>query len=125
MKKILSVVLLGIMVLTLFTACSSRNDKAPANDTQDLGKSVNTVPSAQSNMNSENKGDFIGENKAKEIALERAGISGDDIVFERVELDLDDGIWQYEVEFRQGRWEYDADIKADDGTVLSFDKDYD
>lgn len=125
MKKILSVVLSAIMILGLFTACSSNNDKAPVNDAQNEGKSVSTVPSSDSNGLNENKGDFIGEKKAKEAALERAGISGDDIVFERVELDLDDGIWQYEVEFRQGRWEYDADIKADDGTVLSFDKDYD
>ncbi len=123
MKRILSVVLVCIMVLALFAACSP--SKAPANDAQNAGKSANTVPSADSNGQSENKGDFIGEEKAKQIALERAEISGDDIVFDRAELDLDDGIWQYEVEFRQGRWEYDANIKADDGTVLSFDKDYD
>lgn len=125
MKKILSVSLLLIMVLAIFTACSSANNKTPANDAGQAGKSANAVSSSDLNGNGESNGDFIGEKKAKEIALEKAEISGDDIVFERVELDLDDGIWQYEIEFRQGRWEYDADIKADDGTVLSFDKDYD
>ena len=68
---------------------------------------------------------FIGEEKAKQIALEKAGVASDGISFVRVELDKDNGIWKYEVDFRQGRTEYDTEIKADDGEILSFEVDYD
>lgn len=68
---------------------------------------------------------FIGEERAKEIALERAGISADGVRFDRVELDRDNGVWQYENNFRKDRMEYDVDVKADDGTVLSYESDYD
>lgn len=74
------------------------------------------------NMNSQN---FIGENAAKDIALKKAGTTADGVIFDRVELDFDDGVWQYEIEFRQNRVEYDVDVKADDGKVLSFERDYD
>lgn len=66
---------------------------------------------------------FIGEEKAKEIALEKAGLTSEGTIFDRVELDNDDGIWQYEVEFSKDGLEYDADIKADDGLVLSWETD--
>lgn len=71
------------------------------------------------------KSAFIGADKAKEIALEKAGVSAGSVIFDRVELDEDDGIWHYEVEFSKGYTEYDADIKADDGTILKWDVDTD
>ena len=69
--------------------------------------------------------DFIGKEKAKEIALEKAGLNESDVVFEKVELDFDDGFYQYEVEFRKGKTEYSADIRADDGKIIEWDVDYD
>ena len=63
------------------------------------------------------------EAKAKEIALNKAGLSSDSVIFDKIELDYDDGTWQYEVEFRKDRNEYDADIKAIDGEVLKWDVD--
>lgn len=68
---------------------------------------------------------FIGEEKAKEIALEKAELSENDVVFKKVKLDKDDGVYIYEVEFRSGKVEYDIDIGASDGKVLSFEKDID
>lgn len=70
------------------------------------------------------KSDFIGEEKAKEIALENAGIQATDVKFVRCNLDFDDGIWKYDIEFHHGKTEYDAEIKADDGYVISFETDY-
>ncbi len=109
--------------------------KRAVNDVLDMGTSDmgNTAQSdnnkgntAQSDNNKGNvdKSQFIGEEKAKSIALEKAGFSADGVTFDKVELDRDDGVWQYEVEFRKDRTEYDADIKADDGKILSWDVDY-
>lgn len=66
---------------------------------------------------------FIGADRAKEIALKKAGIAAEEVMFDRVELDRDDGIWCYEVEFRKDHTEYDARIKAIDGTVLGWEID--
>ncbi len=66
---------------------------------------------------------LIGEDKAKEIALERAGLTANQVIFDRVELDRDDGILKYELEFSKDSTEYDVEIKADDGRILSFERD--
>lgn len=68
---------------------------------------------------------YIGAERAKEIALEKAGVEASAVFFDRVELDFDGGVWHYEVEFKKGYTEYDADIKADDGTILKWDVDFD
>ena len=65
----------------------------------------------------------ITTEKAKEIALKHAGVSASDVFFIRAELDRDDGRQVYDIEFYSGNWEYDYEILASDGTILSFDQD--
>ncbi|MGN0293322.1 MAG: PepSY domain-containing protein [Lachnospiraceae bacterium] len=67
----------------------------------------------------------ISENEAKEIALKDAGVSEKDISGIRIKLEKDDGIWQYEVDFYAGDKEYDYDIDADIGKILSKDMEID
>ena len=67
--------------------------------------------------------DLIGKDRAKELALKHAGLSGKEVSFVRVELDRDDGRMFYEVEFYSGSREYDYEIDAYTGKVLSFDYD--
>lgn len=66
----------------------------------------------------------IGVNKAKEIALNRAGLAESDVNFVKAELEMDDGVRLYEIEFRQGRTEYSAEVRASDGEILSWDVDW-
>ncbi len=66
---------------------------------------------------------YIGGEKAKQIALKDAGLSADNVTFIRTHLDFDDGRAEYEVEFYQGTTEYDYDIDAVNGTILSSDFD--
>lgn len=65
-------------------------------------------------------GNYIGSEKAQQIALENAGLSADSVTFIRTHLDYDDGRAEYEVEFYQGNVEYDYDIDAVSGTILSY-----
>lgn len=67
--------------------------------------------------------DGVTEESAKSIALSDAGISEADVSGIRVKRDRDDGRDIYEVEFYVDREEYDYDIDASTGTILS--KDYD
>lgn len=69
---------------------------------------------------SENK---ITKAKAKEIALAHAGVSASKATFVQAKLDSEDGVQVYEVEFYSGSTEYDYEINAKTGEILSFDKD--
>ncbi len=66
---------------------------------------------------------FITPEEAKRIALDHAGVAAEDAIFDRTERDFDNGIYHYEVEFHVGYTEYEYDIHAENGSVLSFEKD--
>lgn len=68
---------------------------------------------------------FISEAKAKQIALDRAGIAANDAHFTKVKLDSDDGIRYYEIEFKHKNLHYEAEIRADNGAILDWDVDKD
>ena len=68
---------------------------------------------------------YIGEASAKAIALSHAGLSESEVSRLRVELDRDHGTMTYEVEFEQGRMEYQYEIDAVTGSILEWDHDYD
>ena len=68
-------------------------------------------------------GDYIGLAKAKTIALNHAGVSASNAVFLHAKLDYDDGRRTYEVEFYSGSKEYDYEIDAATGEILSYDFD--
>ena len=59
----------------------------------------------------------ISADRAKQIALSHAGVSG--ASFTKVELDTDDGVRVYEIEFKVGNVEYDYEIDASSGAIIS------
>lgn len=67
---------------------------------------------------------LIGEENAKELALAHAGITAEQAHFVKSGLDRDDGRRVYDVEFYSEDYtEYDYDIDAVTGEILSFDHD--
>lgn len=67
----------------------------------------------------------ITADKAKEIALNHAGVKAADAIFVKAGLDWDDGRTEYEVEFYAGNTEYDYSIDATTGAIRSYDHDWD
>ena len=63
--------------------------------------------------------EYIGDEAAKAIALEHAGIAQADCTELKSELDLDDAIIHYDVDFKAGGLEYDYDIDATTGEILT------
>ena len=63
----------------------------------------------------------IGQEKAKQIAMKHAGVTN--ASFHRVTKDYDDGRAVYEVEFYVGNREYDYEINAATGAIISYDQD--
>lgn len=66
--------------------------------------------------------DCIGEDAALAIALEHASLSKEDISALRIKLEIDHGKKEYEIEFLNGYNEYDYDIDAVSGEIISFDR---
>lgn len=69
--------------------------------------------------------DVISETEAKEIALDHAGLKESEVQALRVKLDKDDGIYEYEVEFYVDKLEYSYELNAANGTIISYEQDYD
>ncbi len=65
----------------------------------------------------------ISADKAKKIALGDAKLAEKDVTFVKVELELEDNRLVYDVEFYSGNVEYDYDIDAVSGAIVSADKD--
>ncbi len=61
---------------------------------------------------------YIGEAKAKEIALSTAGVSASDAKFITCVFDYENGTAVYDVEFYYGSTEYSYDINAKTGAVV-------
>ncbi len=68
---------------------------------------------------SSNNNSYIGENKAKSIALDR--VPGASVI--KVEFDTDDGRDVYEVELIDSSFEYELKIDATTGQIVEFDQD--
>ena len=67
--------------------------------------------------------DKISKAQAKQIALENAGLTESEVTFVRTHLDRDDGRMEYEIEFYCRNMEYDYDIDAVTGAIISMDQD--
>lgn len=66
---------------------------------------------------------YIGEAKAKEIALNHAGLTSSQVSFVQTKLDWENGRQVYEVEFYSGNKEYDYEIDASTGSIVGYDYD--
>ena len=119
MKKILASIMVFSLAMLLLTACGSKQNMTP---TPSTGTAANETMPQATDKTQVDTSKFIGEEKAKEIALKKAETDAENVKFDRVELDYDDGLWQYEVDFRQSNIEYDIDINAESGEILSFEK---
>ena len=73
--------------------------------------------------NKSNKAKKISADKAKKIALGDARLAEKDVTFVKVELEFENNRLVYDVEFYSGNVEYDYDIDAVSGAIISSDRD--
>ena len=92
--------------------------KLSINELNLLLNSKNVVLNEVNSTGSANETSYIGKEKAKEIAFTTAGVVASDVFNLEVELDCDDGILIYEVEFDTISNEYEYDIHAKDGSIV-------
>ena len=65
------------------------------------------------------RADYIGLDAAKTVALEDAGVDASSATFSTAELDRRDGIEYYDLDFVSGGQEYEYDVNAITGQVIS------
>ncbi len=66
----------------------------------------------------------LTSDQAEEIVLADAGVSRSSVKYINSHIDKDDGIFVYEIEFVVNNTEYDYEINADNGAVVSKDVEY-
>ncbi len=121
LKKILLTAAAVALALNLSSCVLIRegasNFNAPSNgSTNEIGKSNAGVSAG---------GNLITEEEAKQTALAHAKVTEKDVTGLRIRLEYDNGRQEYEVDFYANGLEYDYDIDAVTGQVLSYDADVD
>jgi len=129
MKKFISIALCLVFVLSL-TACG-RTMNDVTSDAESIGDSVvsgteSVIESTKNAMDDTNSSmnlmAGITANDARDAALKHAGLDESQVSDVDVDLDRDNGKLIYEVDFNSGNTEYDYDIDAESGAVISADK---
>ena len=120
-RKLLTMSALAL-VCGVSVACSS---KTPANvSTNSANTNISQEnTSSQNNINNNNTNAKITSDKAKEIALNHANLSENQVTFIKSNIDYDDGMQAYDVEFYHNNQEYDYKIDANSGAIVEYDLD--
>ena len=122
-------VLLLLLAVLLLVGCGRKQEMTDANkigsdQTGELNDPVNrTEASAATGVPSVDPADMLTPEGACEVALNHAQVPKEDAVGLHANLEIEDGIPQYEVDFRDGHIEYEYHIHAETGEVLEFERD--
>ena len=132
MKKFLTLFLI-LALLATFAGCRAaaqaeeildqKLDAAEDAAKQAVLSAITADPPAAPAPETQDAAAPITEDQAKTIALEHAGVAEQDTSRLTVRQDWDDGRQEYDVEFHVGYIEYEYEIDAASGKILSFDKD--
>ena len=83
-----------------------------------------TAPAVAPTVPAPAEGALITKEQAEKIALDYLGFTADQVSRMRTEYEIDDGIPQFDIELHQGDWEYEFEIHAETGKILSYDNDH-
>ena len=120
MKNKFLISMLAILLCFVLSGCAddmSAKNSSPKNDTP--------ISQSQLQNGGTQSSERISSKDAEKRAIEHSGFRESDVKGIRSELDFENGIYEYEVEFYVDNIEYDYKINALTGEVLSFDKDID
>lgn len=123
MKK-MWITMLALTAAVSLTACGTA---AAASASQASGVAPVASPSGNGStgLAGNTQSTDIGESAAKEIAFTDAGISAEQVQYLWSKMDYDNGKAVYDVEFVVNGVEYDYEIDAVSGTILSVDQEAD
>ena len=118
MKK---TVLAALLLLVTLTGCISTAAIQP----DPTNPPPETLPAPTAPAAAESFAAQLSREEAIATALKDAGLEESQVSRLKAEFDSDDGVPQYDVEFKHDGWEYEYEIHAESGKILSRDKDFD
>ena len=133
MKRKIPILIVLIFVLTavtLLTACSPRQAEQKLEQFEDAAE--NRLDATEDAISSAIQDavptptaapGMLTAEDATAIAVEHAGLSGQQVLRLKTQYEIDDGVPHYDVEFYHNGVEYDYEIHAETGNILSFDRD--
>ncbi len=131
MRRYVALLLVLIFTLSL-VGCNAGTTADTATDTIDVANNTTTpkdnaeTESSQKTPTSPTSSDAtISNDEAIKIALDKAQLTKEDILGLHCELDYDNGMLKYEVEFSDKKYDYDCEINAESGKILHFEKELD
>ena len=138
MRKQLTICLLLFALLMTMAGCSSANAVRMLDAAEDqvevkLESDENkleywlrdaVIPAPETNPAVTEPSGKLTREQAEKIALDYLGLTADQVTHMHSEYEMDDGIPQFDVAFCQGDWEYEFEIHAENGRILSYDKDH-
>ena len=138
MRKQLTICLMLFALLMTMAGCSSANAVRMLDAAEDqvevkLEAAENkleywlrdaVLPAPATNPAASGPSGKLTREQAEKIALDYLGLTADQVTHMHSEYEMDDGIPQFDVAFHQGDWEYEFEIHAENGRILSYDKDH-
>lgn len=100
------------------SSAAAASSSAAATEASSASAAATEASSPAAAATTQNSNNYIGEDAAKEIALTHAGVAAADCTELKVELDTDDAVVHYDVDFKAGGMEYDYDIDSTTGDIL-------
>lgn len=130
MKKRLMTVLLIVILLLAMAGCSAANTRQSLDAAEDIAES--RLDAVEEKLESSLRKavspappvPMLTEEQALQIALDDLGITADQITRLYTEYETDDGVPRFDIEFHRGDWEYEYEINAGNGQIISYDKDH-
>ena len=131
MKQKFLALLSVLLVLALLTACGAavqptaptQPETAPTEEPAPTAETAPPTPADPAAAAPASQDTPVTQTDAEAIALEHAGAAADQVKFLHSEYEIDDQIPQYDVEFYYNNTEYNYEIHAETGEILSFERD--
>ena len=121
--RLFAALVIALLSLSVLTGCVTGNAQALPTESPATEPPVTEAAVPQSTAPTAT--DRITKDEAQKIALKDAGLTKDQVRGLKAELDYDNGTAHYDVEFSHDGWEYDYEIHAETGRILSREKDRD
>lgn len=120
MNRIARVALCIAATTLFFSGCGNQSDISAEKNTQQTNQTNNRSMESEKSVS---QNGIITEDEAKEIALKDAGVAEDEVTGIRIQLEFDDGRWEYEIEFYVGTTEYEYKIEGESGKIIEKEMD--
>lgn len=125
--RLLSATLTLLLLVSMLAGCTATanipdDTQVPLNDSPEASQINTVMPPADASLYASPTPDQLMQAQAIEIALAHAGFSADEAQYLYAEYEIDDRIPQYDVQFYVKNVEYEYEIHAETGEILSYEQ---